>query len=139
MMQCPITIQCYCQLITSSDGQFVLPSAHFPDIDGLPCFSLQNKIFKTAYTRVLHYIRSSNPHVSYSPVMVGMAHVLLHFMEEWECYIGLTTLIQRQAWLDKTQQESQSSVITLCRLAATHLVRSLSIIFIVTLHPFSPT
>ena len=55
-------------------------------------------------------------------MLAGMAHVLLHFIEEWECYVGLGTLLQRQVWLDRTPAEVQSSIITLCRLTATYLV-----------------
>lgn len=55
-------------------------------------------------------------------MLAAMAHVLLHFMEEWECFVGLGKLLQRQAWLDRTPAEAQSSVITLTLLVASHLV-----------------
>ena len=56
-------------------------------------------------------------------MLAGIAHILLHFMEEWECYVGLGKLLQRQVWLDRTPVETQSSMITLSQLAASHLVR----------------
>lgn len=100
-----------------------VPRTQFPEVPDLhwPSFSIHSR-YSTAYTRTLFYAGRSNPHACCCPMLAGIAHVLLHFMEEWECYIGIRTLLQRQVWLDRTSAEVQSSVTTLCKLTATYLV-----------------
>ena len=63
---------------------------------------------------------SSVPNNSFLPVL---AHVLLHLLEEWECYVVIKKIIQRQGWLDRTVVEQTASIMTLKNLITSHLVR----------------
>ena len=90
--------------------------------DGVPSFS-QSPSFGTAYQRLMGCVMdcfSSVPNNSLLPVLV---HVLLHFLEEWECYVFIKKMIQRQGWLDRTVVEQTASVMTLKKLITSHLVR----------------
>ncbi|XP_019862056.1 PREDICTED: TBC1 domain family member 24-like isoform X1 [Amphimedon queenslandica] len=88
----------------------------------LPIFSLGPN-FGTSYNRLSHFLSTD---VSIVPIL---SHFLLHFLEEWESYIGVHKLLQRQAWIDRNRTEEKASRLTLIKLINTHLKSSsLSII-----------
>ncbi len=88
---------------------------------GVPSFS-QKPLFRDALARVLNHTRPSGDHLSSCPNLPAVAHVLLHVLEEWECYVALQSLVARQGWIDRNPVESTASLLTLTKLLSTHSV-----------------
>ena len=115
-MSCDSHVILYC---IDSRSPVVAPS-QIPD--GVPSFS-QRPNFGSAYQRLMGYVMdcfSSVPNNSLLPVLV---HVLLHLLEEWECYVVIKKITQCQGWLDRTVVEQTASVMTLKKLITSNLVR----------------
>ncbi len=105
----------YSHIVTSSTIDLV-PS-------GVPTFSQKKPTFSDALKRVLDHIKPiANHHLSHSPLLPIIAHVFLHLLEEWECYVGLQCILTRQGWVDRTSVESTASLLTLSKLLFTQLV-----------------
>lgn len=75
-----------------------------------------------AYQRVLTALSYANPHISSCPLLPPLLHVMLHFIEEYECFAALHHLLQRKAWLDQDARQVQASIATLRALAYSHIV-----------------
>ena len=75
-----------------------------------------------AYQRVLTALSYANPHISFCPLLPPLLHVMLHFLEEYECFAALHHLLQRKAWLDQDVRQVQASLATLRALGYTHIV-----------------
>ena len=97
---------------------------------GLPCFS-QSPSFITSYQRLLQYIKTIARELTDPCLVYVLVHVLLHFLEEWECFVGIQHILQRQSWVDRNFIEKKASILTLHKLIQTHLVshQKLNIIF----------
>ena len=95
---------------------------------GVPSFS-QKPLFCDALAQVLNHTRPSGDHLSSCPNLPAVAHVLLHVLEEWECYVGLQSLVARQGWIDRNPVESTASLLTLTKLLSTHSVIQMYINF----------
>lgn len=91
-------------------GQDCLPSFHFKPA----CHA--------AYQRVLTALSCAHPHLSSCPLLPALVHVMLHFMEEYECFAAVHHLLQRRAWLDQDLREMQASIATLRALCYSHTV-----------------
>lgn len=87
---------------------------------GVPGFS-QRPEFTIAFNRVLEHITEKTYYISHCPVLPIIAHLLLHFLEEWECFVGLNNLLKRQASLNKTEVENTASILTIIKLMNSHL------------------
>lgn len=79
--------------------------------------------FGIGLDRVLCGLKTSLGHNSGSaPLVPILATLMLHFLEEWEVFAGLSNLLQRQGWIDHDESHLTTSTNMLLFLLDSHMV-----------------
>ena len=80
--------------------------------------------FGTGLDRVLSGLKHTLEEKQFeaAPLLPILATLMLHFLEEWEVFAGLSHLIQRQGWIDYTQSQLTTSSNMLLTLLNNHMV-----------------
>lgn len=80
--------------------------------------------FNTALDRVLSALKCSLEEKQFdaAPLLPILVTLMLHFLEEWEVFAGLSHLVQRYGWIDHTHSQLATSSNMLLSLLNTHLV-----------------
>lgn len=84
--------------------------------------------FEVGLERVLCGIKRSLDKPSLSaPLVPILATLMLHFLEEWEVFAGLSNLIQRRGWIDHDESHLTTSTNMLLYLMDQHMVRQVCV------------
>ena len=80
--------------------------------------------FSTGLDRVLSALRCSleERHFDAAPLVPILATLMLHFLEEWEVFAGLSHLLQRCGWINHTHSQLATSCNMLLSLLNNHMV-----------------
>ncbi len=80
--------------------------------------------FNTSLDRVLSAIKCTLEEKRFdaAPLVPILATLMLHFVEEWEVFAGLSHLVQRHGWIDHTHSQLATSSNMLLSLLNTHMV-----------------
>ena len=82
--------------------------------------------FGIGLERVLCGIKRSLDKASLSaPLVPILATLMLHFLEEWEVFAGLSNLLQRHGWVDREDSHLTTSTNMLLFLLDNHMVSQL--------------
>ena len=97
------------------------------DLDALPSFYLRPTVAQPAFARVLTAVTYTHADTVVCPLLPALTRLLLHFVEEWECYAMLDKLLCRRAWLDQSPSELAASRATFRNLCLSHEVKTLCV------------
>ncbi len=92
-------------------------------LSNFPSFHLRLASFTPGLERVLNAIFRKFSHKEsevHSPLVPLLAHLMLHFIDEWEVFALLSHLLSRTAWLDQTPLQITASKHTLLSLLQSH-------------------
>ena len=80
--------------------------------------------FSTGLDRVLSALKRTLEEKQFdaAPLLPILATLMLHFLEEWEVFAGLSHLVHRQGWIDHTHSQLGTSSNMLLSLLNTHMV-----------------
>ena len=79
--------------------------------------------FEFGLERVLNAVKRSLDKPSCTaPLVPILATLMLHFLEEWEAFAGLSNLLHRQGWIDHDESHLTTSTDTLLFLFNSHMV-----------------
>ena len=79
--------------------------------------------FGTSLDRVLCGLKQSlGSRTDSAPLVPILATLMLHFLEEWEVFAGLSSLLQRQGWIDHDESHLTTSTNMLLFLLDSHMV-----------------
>ena len=89
-----------------------------------PSFHPRLASFNPGLNRVLMAVYRKLQHMNsvQAPLVPVLAHLMLHFIDEWEVFALLSHLLVRTAWLDYSTTHYAASHSTLVRLLSTHAV-----------------
>ena len=78
-----------------------------------------NRVLMAVYRKLLH---SQHVNSVQAPLVPVLAHLMLHFIDEWEVFALLSHLLVRTAWLDYSSTHYAASHSTLVQLLSSHAV-----------------
>ena len=102
--QAKVTMAKYNQKVNVLFGKSLTRTAELPDfvdIDHLVYYYL-NEDGKTTVSRVLNVLATVHPDITFSPLLVPLASLFLHYMSEAECYACLLAVVEAKNKLTET-------------------------------------
>ena len=98
------------------------------DLPYIESFHTRSASFNAGLERVLkasyrNLVRSWGQDTGvHAPLLPILAHLMLHFIDEWEVFAVLSHLMARVAWLDQCRLHTTASRLSLLSLLRSHAV-----------------
>lgn len=84
-----------------------------------------DRVLLAIHRKLLHSKRRGDVDDVHVPLVPVLAHLMLHFIDEWEVFALLSHLLARTAWLDCSKAQCAASHSTLLQLLHSHAVSTL--------------
>ncbi|CAF1065546.1 unnamed protein product [Brachionus calyciflorus] len=102
--QLKLTIDKYTQKISVLFGKNLQLKAELPDFVDREhlCFFYLNELGKQAVYRLLNVLASVHPDITFAPLLVPLASLFLHYMNEPECFACLLSVVESNNKITQT-------------------------------------